>query len=98
MPIYFGPPIGFYNFKKFKDFAEIDIPQRLKETGVPSNCNFEEHSDGSVTFHYPDAGLGLSYSSKVPERCMVSLYGARVDTMKSIESFLEEKDNEPIQF
>ncbi len=102
--LYFGPPSGIYEPKRFNDFALIDIPRKLIEINSPSKCNTERGSgegdsssaspkDG-ITYHYPDAGIGLFYHLVRPDRCMVNLLGTRQREMNEIMEFIFSTDNQ----
>lgn len=102
--LYFGPAKGFYEPKRFNDFALIDIPRKLIEIGSPSQCNPERASgqgdasssspsDG-ITYHYPKAGIGIFYQVTKGNRCIVNLVGTRQREMDNITDFIFCKDNE----
>ncbi len=99
--LYFGPPRGFYEPKRFNDFALIDIPRRLIEINSPSKCNTEGERGSSsdspqvgITYHYPDAGIGLFYHLIRPNRCIVNLMGTRKREMDEIMELIFEKEDE----
>ena len=102
--LYLGRPNGLYEPKRFNDFALIDIPRRLIGIGSPSECNPERGSgegdsssanpEDGITYHYPKAGIGLSYHLLRPERCVVNLMGTREKVMDEIMEFIFEMENE----
>ena len=101
--IYFGPSRGFYEPRRFNDFALIDVPRKLEEIGSPSQCNSERVSgkgDASsanpmegVTYHYPDSGIGLFYQIVRGNRCIVNLMGTRERELGEITDFIFESDS-----
>lgn len=102
--LYFGPPIGFYEPKRFNDFALIDIPRKLIEIGSQSECNPERskgkgfassaNPEEGIIYHYPNAGIGISYQIVRTNRCMVDLMATRIKEMDEIMEFLFYSDNE----
>ncbi len=91
--IYFGPPKGMYESNFFHDFARIDIGRKLNQIGSPSECNVEDHDNGT-TYHFPTAGMGINYTIINVDRCRVNLMGTRTDVLDDISAFFFEKDNE----
>ncbi len=101
--LYFGPPKGFYEPKTFNDFALIEIPRKLIEICSPSECNTERGSgkgdassaspEDGITYHYPNAGIGLFYQLIMSDRCKVDLMGTREREKDAIMEFVFSEDS-----
>ena len=90
--LYFGPPNGFYKRENFEYFARLTVPDELKKIKKPSICNQEIHSQSSITFHFPDAGIRLHYMKTCEDRCVVHIMSTRHETQNSIEDFIYKEE------
>ncbi len=91
--IYFGPPREMYTRDRFKQFVEENVALHLKAIRSPSPCNPEHHNPEEVTYHFPEAGLGIRYTAVNEHRCMVDLLGTRKKVLDDITAFMFEADN-----
>ena len=70
--LYFGPAKGFYEPERFERFACNEVTAELKRIHSSSPCNIEPQTNGETVYHFPSAGIGLSYN-RIGERCAVNL-------------------------
>ncbi|MBI3333921.1 hypothetical protein HYZ97_00325 [Candidatus Pacearchaeota archaeon] len=90
--VYFGPPAGRYESASFPAFVQ-QISEKLADQG---RCNEEHHGPHSITYHFPDAGLGITYARINEHRCIVDIMGSS-SLLEEMTSFIFAEDNKPAQ-
>ncbi len=91
--VYFGPVRGIYEPTKFDDFMRNSLVAKLWAIENPSACNDEPIGLSEVTYHFPQAGLGVNYSRVRENRCLVTLLSTRKEVIDKITEFIFEEDS-----
>lgn len=92
--LYYGPPTGIYQAKKFEDLATVQIPRKLLRMGKKNEFIRKVGSDMIVTYSYTGAEVEITHEIMSANRCEVNIKAASTQNLESIVDFIHSKEKE----